>query len=161
MRWRASPPFTDTLRGIVYRLDLEAKKFEPLATGIPGANGIALDGTGKTAYVVGVGGDFTGGDLWKLDLVQSPVTPQRVGAVHGVLDGIAVLPSGDLVISDWTGQGDTPGAVTVHRPDGTLAATVKLPENLHGPADFAIDPAGKNLWIPAMPDNRIVIVPLP
>lgn len=152
---------TDTLRGNVSRLNLETKQFETLAAGIPGANGIAVDASGKTAYVVGVGGDFTGGDLWKLDLAQNPVVPQRVGAVHGVLDGIAVLAGGDLVVSDWTGQGDTPGAITVYKPDGAVSASVKLPENLHGPADFAVDAAGKNLWIPAMPDNRVVIVPLP
>ncbi|MET9491527.1 hypothetical protein [Nocardia sp. NPDC006630] len=35
------------------------------------------------------------------------------------------------------------------------------PHSLHGPGDFAVDPAGRNLWIPALRDNRVVIVPLP
>ncbi|WP_067699130.1 SMP-30/gluconolactonase/LRE family protein [Nocardia jejuensis] len=151
---------TDSLRGAVYRMDLETKKFDPVATGIPGANGIALESSGKTAYVAASGTDFKGGDLWRLDLTQNPVVPQRVGAVHGVLDGIAVLANGELVISDWAGSGSTPGTVTVHRPDGSEVAKVSLPENLHGPADFTVDPAGRNLWIPAMPDNRVLVVQL-
>ncbi|MRH92524.1 hypothetical protein GFY24_34755 [Nocardia sp. SYP-A9097] len=153
---------TDTVRGTVYRLDLETKKFEQLAAGIPGANGIAVDSSGQVAYVVGVGADFSGGDLWRLDLAQNPVAPQRVGGIHGVLDGLAVLANGNLVISDWIGsQGDQPGTVTIYRDDGVEVAAVKLPENLHGPADFTVDPAGRNLWLPAMPDNRVIIVPLP
>lgn len=152
---------SDTARGTVYRLDLETKRFEPVAAGMPGANGLAVDQSGQRVYVAGVGADFTGGDLWALDLTQNPVTPQRVGAIHGVLDGIAVLPNGNLVVSDWASAGEQPGLVTVFQPDGTQVSAVKMPENLHGPADFTLDPAGKNLWIPAMPDNRVTIVPLP
>ncbi|MEV6773174.1 SMP-30/gluconolactonase/LRE family protein [Nocardia sp. NPDC051030] len=153
---------SDTMRGIVYRLDLETKKFEPLASGIPGANGVAVDSGGKIAYVVGTGADFSGGDLWKLDLSQNPVVPQRIGTLHGVFDGLAILSNGNLVISDWiSSQGTNPGTVTVYRPDGSEVAKVTLPDNLHGPADFTVDPAGRNLWIPALPDNRVVIVPLP
>ncbi|MFF2557211.1 SMP-30/gluconolactonase/LRE family protein [Nocardia sp. NPDC058058] len=153
---------TDTARGSVSRLDLETKRFEPVAAGLPGANGIALDSTGKLAYVVGVGADFGGGDVWRLDLAQNPVVPQRIGAVHGVLDGLAVLADGTLVVSDWVvSQGDQPGRITTYRPDGTEVTPVQLPENLHGPADFTVDAAGRNLWVPAMPDNRVVIVPLP
>ncbi|MBL1077817.1 SMP-30/gluconolactonase/LRE family protein [Nocardia sp. 2] len=154
---------SDSLRGIVYRLDLESKSFESLATAIPGANGIALDPSGKVAYVAATGADFTGGDLWRLDLTQNPVVPQRVGSVHGVLDGIAVLPNGNTVISDWVSstQPDQVGTIQIYNPDGSPGATVKLPENLHGPADFGLDGTGRNIWIPAMPDNRVVVVPLP
>lgn len=153
---------SDTMRGIVYKVELETKKFEPLATGIPGANGLAVDASGKVVYAVGVGTDFNGGDVWRLDLTQNPVTPQRVGEIHGVLDGLVVLANGNLVISDWVGaQGDQPGKVTVYRPDGVEVAAVKLSDDMHGPADFTVDPAGKNLWVPAMPDNRVAIVPLP
>ncbi|MEV6070855.1 SMP-30/gluconolactonase/LRE family protein [Nocardia sp. NPDC052001] len=153
---------TDTVRGSVFRLDLETKRFDPIATGLPGANGIALDATGKVAYVAGVGADFGGGDVWRLDLVRNPVVPQRIGAIHGVLDGLAVLSDGTLIVSDWVvSGGDQPGRITTYHPDGAEAAAVRLPENLHGPADFTVDAAGRNLWVPAMPDNRVVIVPLP
>ncbi|WP_067547416.1 SMP-30/gluconolactonase/LRE family protein [Nocardia crassostreae] len=150
---------SDSLRGIVYRLDLETKKFEPLATGIPGANGIAV--ATATVHVAGTGADFTGGDLWRLDLAQQPAVPQRIGTVHGVLDGIAVLPNGNLIVSDWASGGETPGTVTVYGPDGARVALVQLPENTHGPADFTLDATAATAWIPAMPDNRVVIVPLP
>ncbi|MFI6869604.1 SMP-30/gluconolactonase/LRE family protein [Nocardia sp. NPDC050406] len=153
---------TDTYRDTVYQLDIETKHFEPRATGIPGANGIAIDDSGRTAYVVADGEAFEGGDLWRLDLTQTPAVPQRVGAVHGILDGVAVLSTGNIVVSDWIStQGDKSGTLTVYRPDGTPATQLRLPDNLHGPADFAVDPAGRNIWIPAMPDNRLVIVPLP
>ncbi|QLY33636.1 SMP-30/gluconolactonase/LRE family protein [Nocardia huaxiensis] len=154
---------SDSLRGIVYRLDLESKSFESLATAIPGANGIALDPSGKVAFVAGTGADFTGGDLWRLDLTQNPVVPQRVGSVHGVLDGIAVPANGTIVISDWvsTTNPDQAGSVQVYNPDGSLSATVRLPDNLRGPADFTLDGTGRNIWVPAMADNRVVVVPLP
>lgn len=152
---------TDSLRGSVYKLDLESKRFATLSTAVPGANGIVADSSGKTAYVAGIGADFQGGDLFVLDLTRAPAQPKKVGAVHGLLDGLALLPDGNLAVSDWVGLATpAPGTIKIYRPDGTEAGAVKFPENLIGPADFTVDGSGKNLLVPAMVDNKVAVVAL-
>ncbi|MGW4774152.1 hypothetical protein ACWEO2_39690 [Nocardia sp. NPDC004278] len=153
---------TDTVRGAVYKLDIESKKFGTLTTSIPGANGIALDKSTKTAYVAGLGAHFEGGDLYKFGIEHAPAAVGKVGTVHGVFDGIALLPNGDLAVSDWvSADKPVPGTIKIYHTDGTEVATVKLPQDLHGPADFALDGAGKNLIVPAVADDKVAIVALP
>ncbi|MEV5839225.1 hypothetical protein [Nocardia sp. NPDC052112] len=153
---------TDTVRGSVYELDLETKKFGTLTTSIPGANGIVFDKSTKTAYVAGLGAHFEGGDLYKLGVAQAPAAVGKVGTVHGTLDGIALLANGDLAVSDWVSSDNpVPGTIKIYHPGGTQVSTVELPRDVHGPADFTIDGSGKNLIVPALADDRVVIVALP
>ncbi|MFI9510824.1 SMP-30/gluconolactonase/LRE family protein [Nocardia sp. NPDC052566] len=150
---------TDTLRGSVYKLGIEDKKFGTLTTGVAGANGVVVDTSGKIAYVAANGAKFEGGDLFQLDLGRTPVIPKRIGTLHGVYDGIALLPNGNLVVSDWVSSDNpVPGAVTVYQTDGTEVSKVQLPGTPSGTADFTLDKSGKYLLIPAMPENKIVIV---
>ncbi|WP_330253799.1 hypothetical protein OG874_04135 [Nocardia sp. NBC_00565] len=153
---------TDTVRGSVYKLDLETKKYGTLTTAIPGANGIVLDKSSKTAYVAALGAYFEGGNLYKLGVEQAPAAVGKVGTVHGILDGIALLPNGDLAVSDWVASDNpAPGVIKIYHTDGTEVTTVKLPGELHGPADFTLDGAGKNLLVPAIADDKVAIVALP
>ncbi|WP_238847454.1 SMP-30/gluconolactonase/LRE family protein [Nocardia arthritidis] len=153
---------TDTLRSSVYQLDLDGKKFATLTSGVPGANGIALEKSGKIAYVNGDGAHNEGGDLFRLELGKAPLSPKKIGGVHGLLDGIAVLSDGNIAVSDWVSfDNPVPGKVTVYKADGTEVAKVKLPDNVRGPADFTLDKSGKYLLIPAMTDNVVHIVPTP
>ncbi|MGW0252551.1 hypothetical protein ACWDYH_38590 [Nocardia goodfellowii] len=152
---------TDSLRGSVYKLDLESKRFGTVTTAVPGANGVVADQTGRTVYVAALGADFKGGDLFVLDLARIPAQPKKIGTVHGILDGLALLPDGNLAVSDWVSvEPPTAGTITIYRPDGTAAAAVKLPENLIGPADFTVDGSGRNLLVPGMADNKVAIVEL-
>lgn len=153
---------TDTVRGSVYKLDLETKKYGTLTTAIPGANGIVVDKSSKTAYVAALGAYFEGGDLYKLGVEQAPAAVGKVGTVHGILDGIALLPNGDLAVSDWAvSDNSAPGTIKIYHTDGTQVATVNLPQELHGPADFTLDGTGKNLLVPAIADDKVAIVALP
>lgn len=150
---------TDSARGAVYRLSLEDKKFEPLTTQIPGANGITIDAAAKVVYVAASGAQFEGGDLYKLELGTTPGTLRKVGSVHGLLDGVVLMPNGNIAVSDWvSADKPTPGTVKIYRTDGTEVSKVTLPGTLHGPADFALDASARNLLIPAMPDNNLAIV---
>ena len=146
---------TDTMRNAVYRLDIESGAFQLMTAEIPGANGIAVD-DGRI-YVVGLGANFAGGDVFEL---TNSGTPLRLDdAPHGLLDGLAVLPDGRLLVSDW---------VAVDRPvSGTLEVVgwlgdspINTGEELHGPADIAFDAAQGTVWIPTMLNNRVVVVKL-
>jgi hypothetical protein len=153
---------TDTVRGSVYKLDIESKKFGTLTTSIPGANGIVIDKSSKTAYVAALGAHFEGGDLYKLGVEHAPAAVGKVGTVHGIFDGIALLPNGDIAVSDWVSSDKpVPGTIKIYHTDGAEVATLELPQDLHGPADLTLDGAGKNLIVPAMADDKVAIVALP
>jgi hypothetical protein len=53
-----------------------------------------------------------------------------------------------------------PGAVTLHAADGTRLKTLDIGREIRGPADFAVDAAKGEIWIPAMVDGAVVIAPL-
>jgi hypothetical protein len=145
---------TDTIRGALYRLDLRTRRFAVLATGMPGANGVTIASDRTSAIVVGVGNDFAGGNAFTVSL-RHPGGPDKWDAPFGILDGIALLPDGRFVISDW---------VAVDRPaDGQLivcderhhCSAGNLPARQRGPADISFDDAGGRLWIPLMLENRV------
>ncbi|MGV9674236.1 hypothetical protein ACWDSJ_03055 [Nocardia sp. NPDC003482] len=152
---------TDTAHGAVHQLHTADKRFEPLATQIPGAKGIAVDRDRKLAYVAAAGDRAEGGDLYRLELRPGTVTATKLGAVHGVLAGVQVLPNGNIAVADWvTATAATTGTIKIYRPDGTEVSKVSLPSNLHGPTGFSLDAANKNLLVAARPDNALAIVPI-
>jgi len=146
---------TDTLRNAVYRLDLANRAFEELTTEVPGANGIAVGADGRIA-VVGLGANFSGGDVFRLSEAGRPV---RFVAPNGLFDGVAMLPDGGLLISDWRAvDRPVPGAVLLVTEKGVDG--INLDRDLHGPADFAFDPNNRVLWIPATRDNQVIVMRL-
>lgn len=144
---------TDTLRGTVERLDLATKERTTIATNIAGANGIVVDG--DTIYVCSLGTALAGGsepgDVVRLDADGS----RHVLAPHGLFDGIA-LDHGALLVSSWVAiSPPTAGRMLRIADDVT---ELPLPEAMHGPADFAIDHARHQLWIPRSLDQRVSII---
>ena len=151
---------TDTLRNALYRYDFGSKSFTVVAGDMPGANGVALDAARKHAYVAAMGAQFGGGELYSVALDGSDAKARRIGDVHGLFDGVALV-DGKLLLSDWKSVSEpVPGTMTLHATDGTLSSTLSIPE-LHGPADFDYDATQRLVWIPDMQNNRVVIVPLP
>ena len=151
---------SDTLRKAIYRLDLNTRAFSTIADNIPGANGIVIDQTRHTLYVVCVGADFAGGGVFRVPL-DGKGAPQMWDSPHGILDGVALLPNGDLLISDWVAADrPTEGTLTRYTQDGKRVGAVDLPAGSHGPADFSYDAATGKLWIPLMPDNRVLVIDL-
>jgi len=150
---------SDTLRASVWRVDVGTGAFTMVAEGIPGANGIVRDEAGKRLLVVGLGAKFDGGDLFEIP--DGGAARRIAGGPHGILDGLALLPDGRLVISDWRSiDPPKPGAVTLHAADGTTTKTLDFGREINGPADFAVDAAKGEIWLPAMRDGAIVIAPL-
>lgn len=150
---------SDTMRATVWRVDVGSGAFTSVADGIPGANGIVRDEAGKRLLVVGLGAKFEGGDLFEIP--DGGAARRIAKGPHGILDGLALLPDGRLVISDWRSiDPPKPGAVTIHAADGTTTKTVDFGREVHGPADFDVDVAKSEIWLPAMIDNAVVIAPL-
>ncbi|WP_417767546.1 SMP-30/gluconolactonase/LRE family protein [Stappia sp.] len=150
---------SDTLRGTVYRVDLGTGAFEAIASGIPGANGIAWDARGNRLLVAGLGARFEGGDLFE---VTADGKVRKLGkGPHGILDGLALLPDERMLISDWRSfDPPSPGGISLHAGDGTELARLSLPREVHGPADFAVDAASGLIWVPVMRDGTVLVTPL-
>jgi outer membrane protein assembly factor BamB len=152
---------TDTLRNAVYRLDPKSGAFTEFASGIPGANGIAVDPQNGRILVVGLGENFSGGDVFTLDAVGKPSRLEK--SPHGLFDGLAVLSDGRLLVSDWNVinlDKPVPGSIYILSAAGTVLSEVRTGREICGPADFAFDGASSTLWIPATIDNQVVVVRL-
>lgn len=150
---------SDTLRGVVWRVDPSTGAFTTIADGIPGANGVVWDAASERIVVVGLGAKFEGGDLFEIP-AGSPAHKFERGP-HGILDGLALLPDGSMVVSDWrTIDPPTAGAFFRLAPDGSIVETLDAGRAIHGPADFTVDVSKNEIWIPATLDGAVVIAPL-
>ena len=150
---------SDTVRGIVYRIDVTNGTFSPLADHIPGANGVVWDATGKRLLVVGLGASFEGGDFFEIPLGK---TARKIEwGAHGLLDGLALLPDGSILLSDWLAiTPPKPGVILQYGADGSSQTVFDPGQAIHGPADFSIDIQRNEVWIPATLNGSIVIAPL-
>ncbi|MFT3972595.1 MAG: hypothetical protein QM699_03845 [Amaricoccus sp.] len=151
---------SDTLGGSVWSLDLATGSFTRLTGAVPGANGILYDPRTRSALVVGLGADFGGGDIFRVGLDGS--TERVQASPHGIFDGIARLPDGAVVVSDWIALAPpTPGRFLRHAPDGSGPGAPFDPGvAITGPADFSVDADGA-VWSPATPENAVVIATPP
>lgn len=163
---------TDTIGSRLVRIDLRDRTVHVVATGIRGANGIAVDRARGGAWVAGIGPAFDGGDLVFVPLGSSsaPATPRAIDGIHGLLDGIALLPGGDLLVSDWRRiDVRTEGTLLRYRTasgaarvegEGRSVVDAHVVAMLHGPADFHFDAEHRELWIPRMLDGAVTVVPI-
>lgn len=150
---------TDTLRSTLSELDPRTGDFTVRARDISGANGIVWDADREEAIIVALGADFRGGELFTWSpargLQKVPHSP------HGLFDGVARVPDGRILVSDWLSLTPTPGAFGIVDPAAGDRETLSLGMPIRGPADFAVDPAGNALWIPATVDGAVVVLPDP
>lgn len=150
---------TDTLAGRVYRLDVADGSIEMIADGIPGANGIVNDSANHRLLVAGLGAQFEGGDLYEIREGEAPRKLPK--GPHGILDGLALLPNGWMVTSDWRSiDPPTHGSVSLLDGDGSLIRAIDTGVAITGPADLAVDDGGGKIWIPATVDGAVLIAPL-
>ncbi len=149
---------TDTLRGELFAFDPGMGQFVSLAADIPGANGIVWDADRERAVIVALGADFAGGDLFTW---AAATGPRRVpDSPRGIFDGVALLPDGRVLVSDWVSPTASPGTFLIVDPDTGDSVTRKFGAEIHGPADFARDADGA-LWVPAMIDGVVLVLPPP
>lgn len=146
---------TDSLRNAVYRLDPKDGAWTELAAGLPGANGVVVEPRHQRIIVAGIGKNFSGGDVFAID---GSAKPARLdGAPRGLFDGLAALPDGRLLVSDWKAvDRRTAGAILILSADGVPVGEIESGQDIHGPADFALD--RDMLWVPAMLDNKVIVI---
>jgi hypothetical protein len=138
--------FDPTGSDAVWSID-KAKKVTPLAKSkdLNGPNGI-LPGTDKTWVVT-----FRGNEMYSLD------SKGKKGEVKtmpmGTLDGIVMLPSGDVLVSSWE-------ANTVYRgrPGGDFAPMV---EDVKSPADIGYDNRRNRLLVPLFESDEVRVYDIP
>lgn len=149
---------TETMGGRLYALE-PGGAFSMLAEGIAGANGVIWDAPQGRAIIAGLGADFTGGRLYRWSLAEG-LAPLP-GTAFGVLDGLAAAADGQLLVSDWIGLAPQPGRLFRVDPQTGTEVPLASPQPIRGPADFALDPSGKALWVPATLDGAVVVLTMP
>ena len=152
---------TATDIGTVFRVPLdEGAAPTVVIEGIGGVNGIHVT-PDNMLYLVSFGGN---GGIWEMpvDPYANLTGQAAVLSTDGTqLDGIALLPDGRILVSDWTGDDDSEaGALRVFTPGRDSLQSVSLPVSVQGPADFHYDADAERIWIPALPESRVVVLPL-
>lgn len=147
--------------GTVFRVPVgDPPEATVLVEGIEGVNGVHVD-SDNVLYTVSFGGD---GGLRQipLDAYATPTGSTALLSTEGTqLDGLALLPDGRILVSDWTGDDETnAGAMRVFIPGRESLRSLPMPEPVQGPADFYYDAEASLLWVPALPESRVVIMPL-
>lgn len=150
---------SDTVRGTLYKLSLDTGKFDVVATDMPGANGIIRDSAKNRTFINALGAKFEGGDLF---VVEDGKPARKLdNSPHGILDGLALLADGKLLVSDWTALDPKVEGVLLSVPtDGSAVQKIDLGLGIGGPADLAVDPKTGEVWVPSMTTNRVIIAPV-
>ena len=103
--------------------------------------------SGDTLFVAGFGNN----ELWALDLKTG-----KKGAVtalpKGGLDGVVLLPGGELLVSSWEGS-----AVYRGKPGGEFKPFLS---DLSAPADLGYDSRRSRVLVPRFNDHRVEAYPV-
>ena len=145
---------SDTGTGLIHRINVESKMYrhitkEPLG----GVNGLYLDDKEKVMYAVTYVEPHDG-RVYKLDMKEKmgEIVPVVYSKLKGMLDGVAKLKDGSLVVSDW-GVNLEGGVYEIS--NNATVSKLELPL-VKGPADLYV--SGKYIWIPLMAENRVLRV---
>lgn len=103
-------------------------------------NGLAA--TADTLWVA----NFGNNELWSLDL-KAPKKGAVTKLPKGSLDGIVMLPNGEVLVSSWEGQ-----AVYRGKPGGEFKQVIG---EVSAPADIGYDTKRNQLMVPRFMDNKV------
>lgn len=104
-------------------------------------NGLAA--TADALWVV----NFGNNELWSIDLKTSKKGAAVTKLPKGGLDGIAVLPSGELLVSSWEGS-----AIYRGKPGGEFKEAVG---GVGSPADITYDAKRQLVLVPRFMDSKV------
>lgn len=124
---------------------------------VKGANGLSYDKSTNKLYVCSFDAqNLQGGEVGVISWKGYTPSYQKITDVQGAFDGIALLDSNTLVVSDWVAL-DKPAGI-VQKIDLTTKKATKLDmPAINGPADFYLNRNQKKLFIPAMLDSKVLI----
>ncbi|MFV8755977.1 SMP-30/gluconolactonase/LRE family protein [Nannocystaceae bacterium ST9] len=134
---------SDFMAGKIHRIADATADASSLALAAKGVNGLAIDADGWLWAVAD-------GHLFRV--VEGVAKDDQVMPANG-LDGIVVLPKGELLISSWDAA-----AILRGKPGGVFEP---LFEELESPADIGFDAERKRLLIPLFQGNEVVLRDLP
>ncbi len=141
--------------GEVYAVTLgKHKRYTRMLIEIKGVNGLAFDAEHYRLFIV----NFVDGKgaLRVIPFKHGPGELQNLTGPVGMLDGVALLPGGRVLFSDWVKFG-SPGRLYLFDILSGKTKSVELKEAVKGPADFYYDKVRKKIWIPAMVEGRVMI----
>lgn len=154
-----------TNSGNIYRVNLATRKKVKIAT-VPYANGLAYRNGVLYAQGFTTGNTFT--QIKNADTYPE-VSPLEVQYItEGGLDGLAFLNDTTLIFSDWGKDYFTREGVqaigklkTLNIATGQVADLVYegAPKQFKGPADILL--VGKKLYVPALGEDKVYVLPLP
>ncbi|MBI5971051.1 MAG: hypothetical protein HY884_07850 [Deltaproteobacteria bacterium] len=144
--------------GKIFKLTLAPKpSYNLVEEGIAGPNGLYYDKERDRLYVVGFGegGKFNGA-LGMVVFNGEKPKYTKLSADGGALDGVALLPGGRLIYSDWVAF-DKPGMLLVYDLNTGFFTELKLSQPVRGPADLYYDAPRNMLWLPKMMEGKVLV----
>ena len=94
---------SDTGTGLIHRINVESKMYKHITKEpLNGVNGLLLDDKEKVMYAVTYVEPHNG-RVYKLDMKEKSgeIVPTLYSNLEGMLDGVAKLKDGELVVSNW------------------------------------------------------------
>ncbi len=145
--------------GKVLEVNLSNAQVQEVAT-LKGANGICYDKANQHLYTCNFLFDnLQGGEIGMVTWQQGKPIYERIGSVHGGFDGLELVNSHTLLVSDW-GALDHPAGFLEKIDLGTKTATKLDIPVIAGPADIHLDIAQQRVYIPVMLESKVQIVKL-
>lgn len=148
-----------TNKGAVYEIDLRGTgnfKMVEIYGDLMGVNGLQYKADEDKLIMAGFGldGSPTGMISYSF-LNKAPIKQKFSGGFHGYLDGLQMVGPNIVLMTDWQSF-EKGGNLMYYNLESEELASV-LGGTIGGPADFYYDHKTKNVWLPAMQDNEIII----
>lgn len=146
---------SDTNLGKVFRIDSENGNFRSLPMKpIPGINGLGLDQKKSVLYFNSMGEDSNGVYRMSLEpcLNEDICEIENLKAPPGIYDGIAVLPDGSVLSSNWVEFAPGKGKYIKWIEDHGWSDMEGF-SGISGPADFSTD--GRVVYYPEMITGKV------
>ncbi|MBE9528857.1 MAG: ATP-binding protein [Proteobacteria bacterium] len=141
--------------GKVYAVTLgKNKRYTPVVIDVPGVNGLEFDSINRRLFLVSFADDK--GALSVIPFAHGPGDLQDLTGPVGRLDGVALLPGGKVLFSDWVKFG-SPGKLHLFDIETGKFSDVELKEASIGPADFFYDSSANRIWLPRMVEGKVMI----
>lgn len=148
--------------GFIYQVDLRGKgKYEyiDIYSDLSGANGLVYDKAKDRLLIACFGLDGSPvGMVGVCPLKGEKLKQKTIGTFKGFLDGLQQVADDMVLVTDW--QDFEKGGNLIFYDLVTEEVRPILSGLIGGPADFYYDEKTKNVWLPAMQDNELIITKL-